>query len=162
MLARIRGPAIVLTLLVLVALVFGVVPSSRAIHIYLLLIVALAAYSAVHDVLVRFERPARLRRRPRIRVRRVRVLPPYFERVVRSLEIAGMTSAQYEPVRRRLRVIAEQRLGAHGVLLDSERGRSVLGDDAWRLLQEIPREERFARGPQLRELRRVIEALERV
>ena len=161
MLARIRGTLIVLTLLALVALLFGVIPSSRTIHIYLVLVVALAAYAAVRDALSGYDTAQRLRRRLRL-PRRTRVLPPYFERVVRTIELASMTSAQYEPVRRRLRVIAEQRLGAHGVLLESERAQELLGADAWALLQEIPHSQRFERGPRPRELRQLIEKLEQV
>jgi hypothetical protein len=158
---RIRVHVIVLTLLALGALVLGVIPSSRTIHIYLVLVVALAAYAAVRDASQRFDAPQRLRRRLRLRHRH-RVLPPYFERVVRTIELASMTSAQYEPVRRRLRLIAEQRLAAHGVLLDSGRAQELLGADAWALLEEIPHERRFERGPRPRELRQLIDALERM
>ncbi len=158
---RIRGPFLVVTLLALVGLVFGVIPSERTIHIYLAFVVALAAYAAVSDTLRRFDSPQRLRRRLRLRIRPHSV-PPYFERVVRTIELASMTSAQYEPVRRRLRLIAEQRLGARGVLLESDRAQELLGVDGCTLLQEIPHERRFERGPRPRQLRELIERLEQV
>jgi hypothetical protein len=161
-LRQIRGSVVTLTLVALVALVFGVVPSSRAIQIYLVLVLALATYGAVSATLRRFERPQPLRRRVRPRLRRVRTLPAYFERVVRSIELASATAGGYEPLRRRLSVIAEQRLAGHGVTLDDDRARGLLGDDAWALLQQGAHEERFASGPRPAQLRQLLDAVERL
>jgi hypothetical protein len=150
-----------LLIAMLAAVLFGLLPVLWAVRIFTVAAVALAAYAGVTEVLSRFERPRRTRRSlPRLR--RKRMLPAYFERADRSVELASATIGGYDPLRRRLVAIAEQRLAARGVERGSDAARNLLGDEATELLERVPHEERFRKGPRPAQLRRLLERLEQL
>jgi hypothetical protein len=150
---------VVLVVGLLAGVLFGLVSPIWALRIGAMAGVALTAYAAVTDVLSRFDRPERPRRRLRRRRTRRRS-PAFLARVEGRFEAAGATAAGYEPLRRRLQVIAEHRLARHGLRLTSDGARRLLGDETWTLLQEPDREQRFNRGPSHAALRRLIARLE--
>jgi hypothetical protein len=160
LLKQLQSSVAIVVVAALVAVLFGLVSPGRAVWICAIVTVAIAAYTAVAESLAAFEPPQRSTRR--LPMRRRRPVPAFFDRVERRLELASVTAAQYEPLRQRLRAIAEQRLAGHGVRLESDEARRLLGEEAWRLLEDVPHEDRFSPGPRPPELHRLLEALERV
>jgi hypothetical protein len=85
-----------------------------------------------------------------------------LERTDRRLELAVSFAANYERLRRELRAVAEQRLGARGLRFESQAARDLLGAEAWQLLAEPARADGFAGGVEPAELERLLRALESV
>lgn len=160
---QLRAFFVLLTLAVLVAVMVGALAPAQAVHAYVLVAVAVAAVVATVDTLSRFghvERAPRLR--PRRRVAAQAQPPPFLEQTKRRLDLAGTTVAQFERLRPRLREIAEQRLAGRGLRPASQTARRLLGEEDWLLLEGPLQSDRFAPGPQQAELRRLVEALERI
>jgi hypothetical protein len=141
------------------AMLLGLFPPADVARFYLLALVALAGVLVVTRTLSRFGRLERLPRREAKADERER--PPFFERAIRRVELAGASGVYFEQLRPRLREIAEQRLVPHGVRLRDERARELLGDEAWLALERRPDGDKFE-PPREGELRGVIEALERL
>jgi hypothetical protein len=152
---------VVLTFGALFALVSGVMDAARAVHVYLVAVVAIVAYAAVISALAGFGRIER-RSRPRSRMEGETSRPPFFERAHRRLELASSSNVQFEQLRPRLQEIAEQRLAHHGARLGSDESRRLLGEAAWLLLTRPRHGDKFDPGPRAGELRALIDALERV
>ena len=92
---------------------------------------------------------------------------PELERVERAITMAKQTvfDVHYR-LRPMLRDIARHRLALRGVDLDAPEGpaEKLLGPDAWALLRpDVPRpDHHFARGIELEDLARTVDALERI
>lgn len=159
---QLRAIALVLVVGALLMALLGVVPAEGAVRFALIVLIAYAALVVVTRVLSPFGRLARAPRRRR-RGRRGEVVGPAFlERAARELELATGSAVRFEQLRVRLREIAERRLAGRGLRLESEGARSLLGDEAWRLLARPLERDKFAPGPTRTELDRLLEALERV
>jgi hypothetical protein len=143
----------------LAIILVGAFPPVQVARIYLLALVALAAAIVAGRTLARFGRLERSRRRKE--VAEELETPPFFERAERRIELANTYGVYFEQLRPRLREIADQRLAAHGLRLASDDARRLLGEEAWLALERRPEGDKFAPPPE-GELRRVIEALERV
>lgn len=156
-----RAALVLLTLAAPVAVVFGAIDTARAVHVYLVAVTAIVAYAAATATLSGF---GRIERRPgrRSRTELEASRPPFFERAQRRLELASTSIAQFEQLRPRLRAIAEQRLARHGLRLQSDAGRGLLGEEAWLLLAQPRQGDKFAPGPQPSELRALIDTMERI
>jgi hypothetical protein len=159
---HVRGLSVLVTVLVVAGVVVGLVPARGALHVYLLVVVAVGAVVAVTRVLSQF---GRLERRPRWRrsgpASDVSV-PAFFKRAQRQVELASTSIAQFEQLRPSLREIAEQRLARRGLRLRNDAARGLLGNEAWLLLDRPRQGDKFAPGPKPSELRALIEALERI
>jgi hypothetical protein len=88
--------------------------------------------------------------------------------LVRDIELSTFTSFHlHARLRPLLREVASHRLRSrYGVELDAEaaRARELVGSAAWELVRpgRPPPDDRLARGPELRELARVVEELEQI
>jgi hypothetical protein len=146
------------TLAALALIVLGVFPPVQVARVYLLALIALAAAVAAGGTLSRFGRLERLRRKEAAEEPET---PPFFERAKRRIELANASGVYFEQLRPRLREIADQRLAAHGLRLEREGARQLLGQEAWLALERPPEGDKFA-PPREGELARVIGALERI
>jgi hypothetical protein len=92
--------------------------------------------------------------------------PEQLAEIGRSLELGVASAFDFHTrLRPLLREIAASRLAAaHGVDIDSDAGRRLLGDDAWRLLSRDrePPDDRRAPGPSFRDVERLVAAIEAV
>jgi hypothetical protein len=136
----------------------GAFPPVDVVRIYLLELIALAGAVVATWTLSRF---GRLERLPSREVTEDRETPPFFERAKRRVELAQTSGVYFEQLRPRLREIAEQRLAARGLRLTSAEARELLGEEPWVALERPQEGDKFAPPPE-GELRRVIEAVERL
>jgi hypothetical protein len=148
------------TIVAIAVIVLGILSPVEAVRLYVLGITALAGAVVVRRTLFRF---GRLERAPRRRrpVTEAAEVPPFFERAQRRIELANASGVYFEQLRPRLREVADQRLAAHGLRLQSEEARKLLGEEAWLPLDRQPEGDKFAPPPD-GELARVIGALERI
>ena len=79
-----------------------------------------------------------------------------------ELELASGSAVRFEQLRGRLREIAERRLAGRGLRFESDGARTLLGDEAWLLLDRPLERDKFAPGPTAAELDGLLAALERV
>jgi hypothetical protein len=160
---QLRVIAAVLVLGALAMALLGVVSTEGGVRFALIVLVAYAAVVVVTRVLAPFGRLTRAsrRRRRRGQARDVSGLV-FVERAARELELASGSAVRFEQLRGRLREIAERRLAGRGLRFESDGARTLLGDEAWLLLERPLDRDKFAPGPSPAELDRLLAALERV
>ena len=159
---QLRVIAVVLVVGALAMALLGIVSAEGGVRFALIVLVAYAAVVVVARVLEPFGRLARAPRRRR-RGRAGDVSGAVFvERAARELELASGSAVRFEQLRGRLREIAERRLASRGLRFESDRAQSLLGDEAWLLLERPLERDKFAPGPTAAELGRLLAALERV
>jgi hypothetical protein len=88
--------------------------------------------------------------------------PVVLERAEQRLELARSFAGQFEPLRRDLRAVAEQRLAGRGLRFESGEARALLGAEAWRLLAGPLADDKFSSGVDDARLERLIASLEEV
>lgn len=160
---QLRVIAVVLVVGALAMALLGVVSSEGGVRFALIVLVAYAAVVVVTRALSPFGRLARAPRWRRRAGRAGEVAGPVFVvRASRELELASGSAVRFEQLRVRLREIAERRLAGRGLRFESDRARSLLGDEAWGLLARPLERDKFAPGPSPVELGRLLAALERV
>jgi hypothetical protein len=139
-------------------LVFGVLPPVETARAYITALVALVALFVGRRTLAMFDK---LERGIQPRAHTEYEAPAFFERALRRIELAKASGVYFEQLRPRLREIAEQRLAAHGVRLSTDEARELLGAETWEALERRTGGDKFD-PPREGELRRMIEALERL
>ena len=154
-----RAVVVVGTLAALALILVGFSPVD-VVRIYLLGLVVGVGALVAGQTLSRFDRLEREAARRR-RMQTESETPAFFERAIRRVELANGSGVYLEQLRPRLREIAEQRLAARGLRLNSDEARKLLGDEAWVALDRPQQGDRFAPPPEGR-LSRVITALERI
>jgi hypothetical protein len=147
------------TIVAIAAIVLGILSPVEAVRLYVLGITALAGAVVARRTLFRFGRLERASRRTK-RIDEVE-RPPFFDRAIRRIELANASGVYFEQLRPRFREVADQRLAAQGLRLQSEEARKLLGEEAWLALERPPEGDKFAPPPE-GELARVIGALERI
>jgi hypothetical protein len=155
---QLRALVVFSTLAALALIVLGVFPPVDVARFYLLALIALAVVVVAGGTLSGFGPLERSRRKEATGEPET---PPFFERAKRRVELADASGVYFEQLRPRLREIADQRLAAHGLRLQSEGARQLLGEEAWLALDRPPEGDKFAPPPE-GELARVIGALERI
>jgi hypothetical protein len=159
---QLRAIVVVLVAGALLMALLGVVAPEGGIRFALLVLVAYAAFLIVGRVLEPF---GHLRRAPRGRRRGGQsegvAGPAFVERAARELELASGSAVRFEQLRGGLREIAERRLAGRGLRFESDGARALLGDEEWLLLARPLERDKFAPGPSLAELDRVLASLER-
>jgi hypothetical protein len=156
---QLRGLVVFLLAAVLAVILLDVFPPVQVARVYLLALVALAGAVVAGRTLSRFGRLERVPPQPSLDV--PGETPAFFERAIRRIELANASGVYFEQLRPRLREIAEQRLGAHGLRLRSDEARQLLGEDVWLALERRSERDKFE-PPREGELEAVIAALERV
>jgi hypothetical protein len=160
---QIRAIAAVLAAGALLMALLGAVSPEGGVRFALLVVVAYAAFLVVGRTLEPF---GYLERAPRGKRRRRQVDgvagPAFVERAARELELASGSAVRFEQLRARLREIAERRLAGRGLRFESDGARTLLGNEAWLLLERPLERDKFAPGPSPAELDRLLQALERV
>ena len=160
---QLRAIAVVLVVGALLLALLGVVSAEGGVRFALVVLLDYAAVVVVTRVLSPFGRLARAPRRRRRRGATRDVAGPAFvERASRELELASGSAVRFEQLRGRLREIAERRLAGRGLRFESDGARTLLGDEAWLLLDEPLERDKFAPGPTRAELDGLLAALERV
>ena len=139
----------------------GVVSTEGGVRFALVILVAYTAVVVVSRVLEPYGRVVRASRQKQTRTADVAGLV-FVERAARQVDLASGSAVQFERLRLRLRVIAEQRLVRHGLRFESDGARSLLGDEAWVLLERPLERDKFAPGPTPTEIELMLTALEKV
>ena len=156
-----RAVIVLLTVAALAAVSLNLVSARSAVRAYLLALVALGVAALVAGTLARFGRIKRVRGKRRCGATELQP-PAFLRRVERQVELATTHAVHFEQLRPRLRQIAEHRLAGRGLRLDSVEARGLLGDESWLLLARTQHADKFAPGPAPDDVRRLLEALERV
>ncbi len=168
--SRLQAPELLRLLLVLAALTVagilaaaatGALAAATALRLASLVGLGLVGFLVATAALAGFDRLQR-RGRGASAVERVKVAPVLLERAERRLELAVSFAAQFEQLRRELRVVAEQRLGGRGLRFESEAARELLGGEVWQLLAEPRAADKFSAGVERARLERLLQALEGV
>lgn len=149
---------VLLSIVTVLAVLLHLVRPGEGVRVYLLVVVAAIAARVAARTSARF---GRIERQWRATPGTAASLPRFLERAEWRLESASGSLAQFEPLRRQLRAVAEQRLARHGSRLGSERSRHLLGQES-SLLLEPARDNRSAPGPGPDELARLLARLEQL
>lgn len=144
----------------LASIVLGIFPPAEIVRIYVLALLAAAGVFFARSTLSRFGRVGRLTQRAKVEADDLQI-PDFFERAQRRVELANSSGVYFEQLRPRLREIAAQRLGGHGVNLGSDEARMLLGEETWLALEHKPEGDKFAQPPEGR-LAQVLTRLERL
>jgi hypothetical protein len=162
---RIAIPVTLATLALAVLLAVRPVPADRIAAGYMLALAAIALAALTRSLSsATSEQPAsqfdRMLARPAEQASR----PPELVRIEREITLAASSAGHLHlrllPL---LREVASAKLGVD-LELRSERAKTLLGDDAWKLLRpdRPPPEDRTAPGLPLRRLRELVDTLERL
>ncbi|HET8606627.1 MAG TPA: hypothetical protein VFL66_06310 [Gaiellaceae bacterium] len=164
-LGHVAGGLALATVVLVALLLVNVVRRELVLHVYLLVVAALAMLGALAATRAAAPRGGRsafetaLRRVPPDDER-----PPQLARVERGVTLGVAHAFElHARLRPQLREAAEARLAVRrGIALDSPAARAALGDEAWELLRPDaePPDDRFAPGVEPERLRRVVETLE--
>jgi hypothetical protein len=139
--------------------VAGVLAVAAALQLVLLGLLTVLGWTAVAAAVGRHERLERRRQPGRASSW---ATPVVLERAEQRLELARSFAGQFEPLRRDLRAVAEQRLAGRGLRFESGEARALLGAEAWRLLAGPLADDKFSSGVDDARLERLIASLEEV